>query len=148
MFETMSCVLVIIYMFISAVQDIRYRTISLKLSLLFAICGAVCCIAKQSEISDIIKALIPGICILLLSLISGGCVGIGDAVFVMVCGFYMKPEHVLLAALTGWTACAAAALVIAAKEGMGGVCRSHAGLPYTAFAALPAAVMKLYMLMK
>ena len=148
MLETMSCVLVIIYMFISAVQDIRYRAISLKLSVFFAICGGVCCIAEQSEISDIIKALIPGICILMLSLISGGCVGIGDAVFVMVCAFYMKPEQVLLSVTAGWGACAAAALVIAVKNGMGGVCRSQAGLPYTAFAALPAAIMKLYMLMK
>lgn len=148
MLKTMSCVLIITYMFISAVQDVRYREISLKLSMFFAVCGAACCIAGHREMSEIFKAMIPGISILALALASGGCVGIGDAIFVMVCALYMEPAQVLLAVIAGWGGCAAAALAVVVKDGISGMNRSHAGLPYTAFAALPAAAMKLYMLMK
>lgn len=148
MSSEIGCVLVVIYMLISAFQDIRYRRISLKLSVIFAVCGAICCIAGHREMTDLGMALLPGIVILALSLISGGCVGIGDAVFVMVCALYMEPGQLMIAVLAGWGACAAAALAIVLLSGAGCINRSRTGLPYTAFAAVPAAVMKLYMLMK
>ena len=146
--EKISCVLLIAYMFISAAQDIRYRKISLKLSMFFAVCGVICCISEHREITELFKALLPGMGILALSLISGGCVGIGDAVFVMVCALYMDPGQVMLAVTAGWGVCAVAALVIIILRGTGFVCASHTGLPYTVFAAVPAAVMKLHMLIR
>lgn len=146
--EIMGCVLIITYMLTAAIQDIRHREISLKLSVIFAVCGIICCIAGQRDIAETCRALMPGFLIMALSLISGGCVGIGDAVFVMICGLYMKPWQVIFAVLAGWGACAAAALMMIVRDGISGRRRLREGLPYTLFAALPAAAIELYVLMK
>ena len=126
----------VIYALICAAEDIRTRRINNGVSIIFAAAGAVMCLLGQRSAEDIVFSLLPGAVILILSLLSGGCIGIGDAVFSCVCALYMSAGHILGATAAAWLMCAAAALIMIAS---GQVRRETAGkgLPFTAYMLLP-----------
>ncbi len=130
---------VLVYAAVSAVEDIRYRKISSGCALLFCGIGLLLCILGRRPVPEILPAALPGLSLLLISKLSGGCVGTGDAVFLLVCALYLGKESLTAAAAAAFICCGAAALgIIAAGMICGNSVRTgKQGLPYIAFIFLP-----------
>ena len=141
-------VIILVYAAISAAEDMKYRKISRKKAALFCGIGLLLCIFGRRSVPEIIQAGVPGLLLFLLSYFSGGCIGMGDAVFLLVCGLYLEKEGVAAAAGAAFVCCAAAALGIVAAGMICGRTYRHSkrGLPYIAFLFIPilAAVVHLW----
>ena len=81
-------ILLFIYTVLCGAEDIRNREIGLGLSALFAAAGILLCIYVHRSWSDLWPALVPGLLCLIIAGISGGAVGAGDAVYLLVSGLY------------------------------------------------------------
>ncbi len=86
-------VILLIYLFIMAVYDIRKKEIHLGLS-----AAAACCLGAEQAyliwqgelgVLEAGSGLLIGICVLLASLASGGGIGLGDGVMFLVCGVHL-----------------------------------------------------------
>ncbi len=132
-------ILPIIYMGISAAEDLRSRTISLRISLVFAVIGFILGLHEGRELTSIMQALSIAVMILIISLLTRGAVGIGDAVIVGVCAMYLDAEELLLCVVSAWLMCAFTALFIIAASTMSGRRTSARGrgLPFAVYMLPP-----------
>ena len=147
-FRTALSVLLMIYAAVSAAEDIRYREISLRLSVVFTLLGLMLSLIAGRSITDIITALIPGMMIWLMSVLTRGAIGIGDAVYTAACAAYLSVRELGLCVACAWLFCALTALVVIART-LITVPRGRdlrRGLPFAAYMLPPilcAAVNKL-----
>ncbi len=86
---TITNVFLLIYFFFCTISDIRIRKISLIQSLLFFIIGIIIQILQTSSFSYVILSLIPGLFIMVFSVISSGHIGIGDGIMITMIGLYL-----------------------------------------------------------
>lgn len=123
------------YLVICAVQDLKRRTIDIRVSV-FAGCAALlldgaALAVGQIEILTFLGGLVPGILLLALALFSGGAAGIGDGICFLVLG-------VLLGTWMTW-AVLMSALILASAVGVLLMFLRKAGrrthMPFLAFAA-------------
>ena len=143
-----SSVLLIIYVFISAAEDIKCREISLKLSVIFTISGIILGFMGKRELLSLITALLPGAVILLMSMLTGGAIGVGDAIFAATCAVYLEAGELVLCVACAWIMCALTALVMIAGTLI--TARSavkHRGLPFAAYMLPPVLMTVLYKMM-
>lgn len=132
------------------VSDIRHRSISpvqcLAAGIIGAILFAMSFINSSTDISEHIcfqlSAFIPGIFVIILSALTKGAVGIGDGIFVLVCGWYMGLGEVAVMLITAWLLCAAASLFLIVKKGLRHT-KTNMTLPFLAFAVPVLMVMKI-----
>lgn len=130
----------ILYSIICAIEDVRTRRIDLVLSLGFAAAGLLISVCIRREVSDMLLAMLPAIAVLAAAVISGGCIGTGDAVFLGVCGLFLSAERTACAAAAGFGACALYSLAVIII----GLCsrkrrKTGESLPFAAFMLLPTA---------
>lgn len=148
MINTITCLGLIIYAAISAAEDIKNREISLAVSIIFILIGAVTGALAGREPESLIKALLPGAVILITAFITNGAIGLGDAVFVGTCAFYMNVREIGLCVAAAWGLCALAALIMISLDAItaGSAKRHRRGMPFAAYMFLPvllAAVQRL-----
>lgn len=86
-----------LFLFISAVLDIKRRRISLLLVFLFAVIWIVSVFRNDAQafITGTI-GMIPGIVLAAISILSGEKIGMGDAITVTLCGVYLGVYPVLM----------------------------------------------------
>lgn len=86
-----------LFLFISAVLDIKRRRISLLLVFLFAIIWIVSAFRDdpQAFITGVV-GMIPGIILAGVSILSGEKIGMGDAITVTLCGVYLGLYPILM----------------------------------------------------
>ncbi len=139
MLRVISMLLLTIYAAISAAEDIKYRAISLRLSLMFSVPGLLLSFITGRNIINIITALLPGMMMWLMSILTRGAIGIGDAIYTATCAAYLGLRELGLCVACAWLLCALTALVMIAGA-LTGSPYSHThkrGLPFTAYMLLP-----------
>ena len=110
--NTMQCLIITVYALKCAYDDFKKRGIDVKLSIAAGILGLIVCLIADTQNGDwhVIKgmsaAIVPGAVLMLLSYISNGSIGLGDGVFILICGLYMSFNSVLAATLATWMICA------------------------------------------
>ena len=82
-------IVLLIYLILCTISDIRYKKISLIQSLCFFIIGILFQIYFGSLSFHTVISLIPGIFLILLSMVSSGQLGPGDGIMVTICGLYL-----------------------------------------------------------
>ena len=73
----------------AAWQDLRTRSISLEVLAGGAAVGIITCIWKERLPGEIVLAMIPGIMLLLIGMLTRGLLGEGDGWFFIVSGFFL-----------------------------------------------------------
>lgn len=101
-----------IYGLVSAFEDIKHRSIGvLSGGIAFAL-GTALFFMTGGQAEAFLMSLIPGALIFIMSLLSRGRIGLGDAMFITVCGVFMGVEKTACIALTTWFVCAIIGLFI------------------------------------
>lgn len=100
-----------IYGLISAFEDIKYRSIGiLPGGIAFAV-GTILFFITGGKPADFLLSLIPGALILIMSVLSRGRIGLGDAMFISVSGVFMGMEKTVCIVIAAWFACAITGLL-------------------------------------
>ena len=95
-----------IYGLVSAFEDVKHRSIGvLSGGLAFAI-GTALFFITGGKPADFLLSLIPGALILIMSVLSRGRIGLGDAMFISVSGVFMGMEKTVCIVMAAWFACA------------------------------------------
>lgn len=82
---------------VHSVEDIRRRKITVNVSLFFAMVAILLHLVFQNEtIYQMLLGMLPGIAVLLLSVLTGGKIGMGDGVVMMLAGLYLGFYQALL----------------------------------------------------
>ena len=138
-------ILLIIYAVLMAAEDIKHRQISLHKSLIFAIAGMILSLAAGRDVPSLIKAVVPGVLILLMAMLTRGAIGMGDAVFVTCCACYLELRELSLCVAAAWCMCALTALIIIAGSMLmlHGNVNSGRGLPFAAYMLPPLILVSL-----
>lgn len=104
-------------------QDLKRQQISLWVVLAAAGCGmAVLCLQTFHGWPDLMCRLLPGLALLLASLLSRGRIGIGDGMVFLVCGLYLSAERTfgLVTGAVLAAAAVAAVLLLTGKKSRDG----------------------------
>jgi len=97
MFKYITILILYIYLILCTISDIKTKKINLKLSLVFLLLGFfIYPFFIKSDIKILLYNLLPGICILLVSLFTKGAIGAGDAVILIIMSFYMPSASILI----------------------------------------------------
>ena len=115
----------------AAWQDLRTRSISLEVLAGGAAVGIITCIWKERLPGEIVLAMIPGIMLLLIGMLTRGLLGEGDGWFFIVSGFFL-----------GWQEC----VMVGAQIGTGRENIRKLRLPFLPF-LLPASLWMVLMRM-
>lgn len=103
----------ILYLYLNSLSDIRYKKISIWLSLVFGGVGVIInLIFKQYSVQSIILAISIGALVVFLSKITRGAIGLGDGIVIMVLGVYTGVTNNLSAVLYGFLISAILAIVL------------------------------------
>lgn len=95
-----------IYGLISAFEDVKQRSIGiLPGGIAFAV-GTILFFITGGKPADFLLSLIPGALILIMSVLSRGRIGLGDAMFISVSGVFMGMEKTVCIVMAAWFACA------------------------------------------
>ncbi len=79
----------------NSVWDFRSGEILLTPTCCCIAAGVMTMVAKGAVMREIADALLPGIAVLLLSLLSGGRLGMGDALVILALGAWLRPSHTI-----------------------------------------------------
>ena len=111
-----------VFLGIAACQDLRTRRISLDVLVGGAAAGIITCVWKARFPGEIILAMIPGIGLLIVSILTGGLLGEGDGLFLIVSGFFLEWQECVLLLITGQIFCGifGLAMMVGAQIGTGG----------------------------
>lgn len=121
-----------IYLIICTVSDIKTKKISLKLSFVFLFLGPfIYLFFIKADVIILLYNLIPGICLLLVSLFTKGAVGGGDAVILMIMSFYIPSASVLVILFFSLLAASVVSVILMIKK----YSRKYA-LPFAPFITL------------
>lgn len=85
-----------VYLAINTISDIRKRKIRLGISLLFLIIGVLWQIWQRADKVELLLAMLPGICLIGLSVMTQQKIGFGDGVVIVVCGIYLGLGNTIL----------------------------------------------------
>ena len=131
-------ILHLVFAGICAVEDYRTRQISVSVFLIFAVIGTVMTCLMKRSMNEVFNALIPGLLLAALSFASSGCIGIGDALFVIVGGLFADINKMMEYVLITWILSSGIALIMIVKCQFVKNGKRPKGLP---FVTLMAAVM-------
>ncbi len=137
-----------VYALMSAVKDIRCRQIDLRLSLLFMLIGLGICMLSGRSVRSLAMAMLPGAVILAVSLLTGGAIGAGDAIFAVTCACYLDGIKLCLCIALAWSMCALTALLMIASDMLTAHRSSYRsrGLPFAAYMLIPIMLISVRML--
>ena len=91
-------VILIAFLFLQSVHDIQKREIEPVSAALTAETGVVYILegCRSDGLFSVMAAMIPGILVLALALISRGGLGLGDAWIVLIMGLFLKTEKLMM----------------------------------------------------
>ena len=89
----------------AAWQDLRTRSISLEVLAGGAAVGIITCIWKERLPGEIVLAMIPGITLLLIGMLTRGLLGEGDGWFFIVSGFFLGWQECVMLLISGQIFC-------------------------------------------
>lgn len=132
----------VLYAGICAWTDFKYRFIDLRYSLLAGLLGILFLVFAcfglikdtNGEISGYLYPLLPGLLLLIAAFLSKGAIGIGDAIFILVLGFYFSTAEMLFIVIFAWMMSAFTALLIIAFSKRNRSSLRKKGLPFTTIA--------------
>ena len=103
-----------------------------------AAAGIITCVWKARFPGEIILAMIPGIGLLIVSILTGGLLGEGDGLFLIVSGFFLEWQECVLLLITGQVFCGifGLAMMVGAQIGTGGGSVRKQRLPFLPFLLL------------
>lgn len=112
MFEIIKLAIIIFALTVNSISDVKKRRIFLGIiGILFA-GGVLFRIYDKTLVSfDTLYCLIPGVLTILLSFVSKGSVGLGDALMILSLGLYMKANEILSVIMVAVTLAGIVALV-------------------------------------
>ena len=130
-----------VFLGIAAWQDLRTRRISLDVLAGGAAAGIITCVWKARFPGEIILAMIPGIGLLTVSILTGGLLGEGDGLFLIVSGLFLEWQECVLLLIAGQIFCGifGLAMMVGSQIGTGGGSVRKQRLPFLPF-LLPAAL--------
>lgn len=137
-----------VFLGIAAWQDLRTRSIGLEVLAGGAAAGIVTCIWKERLPGEIVLAMIPGITLLLIGMLTRGLLGEGDGWFFIVSGFFLGWQECVMLLISGQIFCGifGLAMVVGAQLGTGRGSIRKLRLPFLPF-LLPAALWMVLMRM-
>lgn len=96
----------VLFLAMLSLEDIREKRISVRRVIIGAVAAAICqFIDGQTSGITIVDSLIPGIVLLLLSVMTKESIGIGDGIVVMMLGLWIGGQMAfLVVCLAVWTA--------------------------------------------
>lgn len=105
----------------AAWQDLRTRSISLEVLAGGAAVGIITCIWKERLPGEIVLAMIPGIMLLLIGMLTRGLLGEGDGWFFIVSGFFLGWQECVMLLISGQIFCGifGLAIMVGAQIGTG-----------------------------
>lgn len=135
-----------VFLGIAAWQDLRTRSIGLEVLAGGAAAGIITCIWKERFLGEIILAMIPGISLLLVSVMTEGLLGVGDGLFFIVSGLFLGWQECVMLLISGQIFCGifGLAMMVGAQIGAGGGSIRKLRLPFLPF-LLPAALWMVFM---
>ena len=89
----------------AAWQDLRTRSISLEVLAGGAAVGIITCIWEERLPGEIVLAMIPGIMLLLIGMLTRGLLGEGDGWFFIVSGFFLGWQECVMLLISGQIFC-------------------------------------------
>lgn len=98
MIEMQTLNLVVFYtaLLIMSIVDLKTQEISLKVLIPFGLYGIVQLVVSGDKDISLFYALLPGLLIMAVSILSSGQIGFGDGLLICVCGLYMSLVQVLI----------------------------------------------------
>lgn len=93
------------FLVIASIQDYCWKQVEWRVYLLFGGAAWMCQIMGECSFLDFISSMIPGICLLILSFLSRGAIGIGDGLFFLVSGWLLSIQENLLLLFGGLLLC-------------------------------------------
>ena len=132
----------------AAWQDLRTRSISLEVLAGGAAVGIITCIWKERLPGEIVLAMIPGIMLLLIGMLTRGLLGEGDGWFFIVSGFFLGWQECVMLLISGQIFCGifGLAIMVGAQIGTGSENIRKLRLPFLPF-LLPASLWMVLMRM-
>ena len=122
-----------IYTILSGLEDLYKREIHTGRSMLFAGTGLLFSLLLGRNLIEIGQALLPGLVFLALSKISRGSVGMGDAIYLLVCAAYTDLERLLWMIAFSLLLSAVGALCIIARGTFQCTKMKYKTIPYLTF---------------
>lgn len=105
------------YLILCSITDIRTKKINLKICILFFVLGLFINIFFITPgIHILIYNLIPGICLLIISKLTHGAVGSGDALIFIIISFYMQSASTLIILFFSLLAASLFSIILIAKK--------------------------------
>lgn len=120
MWEIVCKLSVLAMLVVCSYEDLKYRRIYAGWLSLFALGGILCCMFSGEGLLPLrITAMVPGLALLLLSFVSGGGIGQGDGMLLMVVGIFLgySPVLAMLVYAVIFSGIYALFLLVAGKKG-------------------------------
>ena len=129
-----------LFLWTAAVPDLRTKRIPVRIP-------AVCILAaiawnlfpSEADRQELWMGAVPGAVLLLLSLLSGGKIGEGDGICLLICGLYVGTANTILIAETALMTAAAAGMVLLITKRR----RAEDRLPFVPFLAASSTILLL-----
>lgn len=139
--EVIRALLLLLYAGVCALSDLKYRRISLSLSLVMAILGVFTIIFEDGflikedrDFSGLFYPFLPGVVLAVMSLLTKGAIGMGDAIFILILGLYLSVQEVVATLFMTWMLSAVAAVMIIALTKCKGKSAREKSMPFTTLA--------------
>ena len=113
--EYIKILLLLSYSSVCAYMDLKTRRIRLDLSIIAAASGTAIALLTHEDLFKLSISIVPGILLCAVSIISNGAIGIGDAIFLTVCGFYLHADRIIVLIILSWLIAAVISLFITIK---------------------------------
>ena len=100
----------------NSISDLRKKEILLLPTLLVWAAGSVRILTDTGDVLQLLAALLPGLCFLGISLVSGGRVGMGDAFVICAAGPWAGADRILFSLFLALLLVPAAALLLRIRK--------------------------------
>ncbi|MBQ9700796.1 MAG: prepilin peptidase [Lachnospiraceae bacterium] len=107
----------LLYLIWSAIIDIRTRTISRKMALYFSIIITIAKLSLTPSASHILSSCLPGLCFLLIGILTKQALGYGDGIVVLIIGFALGlPDTIMIILIAFFSAAIISIILLIARK--------------------------------
>lgn len=112
MWEVMKIVCLIVYLTLLSVLDLKYKKVPISISIIATITGAILVVVSKTSLMETVIALAPGVIVLLFAIITKQAIGYGDGLAILVMGFFVTCQGILISIFVAITISGIVALVM------------------------------------
>lgn len=112
MWEIIKIVCLTVYLTLLSLLDVKYKKVPVSISIIAIITGAILVVASKTSLIGTVIALAPGIIVLLFAIITKQAIGYGDALAILVMGFFVSCQSILISLFAAITISGIVALVM------------------------------------